>query len=179
MTLLVIIPPSFTRCLRIFSQGTTVRTSLIVGVFFLLIIGSAFADSTVPTTENDYPLLDSTQKQASTMLLNAAYWLDDFFSDDRVISEENKTRVKLELGFGYSRNDTFEIKPTISGRIDLPHFSKKLNLLVFASRNNDFDSEQNPISVHTGVARDQISSKLPQGCSISCRKGKNIISLQY
>ena len=146
MTPPVILSPCFTRCLHIFPQGATVRICLIICILFLLVSGTAYAESMGPTMENDHPLRDSTRNPASTMLLNAAYWLDDFFSDDRVISEENQTRIKLELGFGYSRNDTFEIKPTISGRIDLPHLSKKLNLLIFASRNNDLTSEQNPIS---------------------------------
>jgi len=163
MTLPVIRSPCFTRRLRLFPQGTTFCICLTVGIFFLLARGTVFAESTAPTTENDAPFLDTTHKQASATLLNTAYWLDDFFNDDRVISEENKTRIKLELGFGYSRNETFEIKPTISGKIDLPHLGKRVNLLIFVSKNDDFATEKNPVStslLHQGSDKPEIATGL-------------------
>ena len=122
---------------------------LTLGIFLLLAAESAFAQGTAPTTEIHPPdpaLLDSTHQQASKMALNFANWMDDFFDDDRFVSEENRTRIKLELSSGYSKNDDFEIKPRISGRIDLPHLNKKLNLLLFASDDEDFLADQNPIS---------------------------------
>ena len=163
MTLPVILSPCFTKRLRLFPQGTTVRICLILGIFFLFVNVTAFAESMAPTMENDAPFLDTTHKQASATLLNTAYWLDDFFNDDRVISEENKTRIKLELGFGYSRNDTFEIKPTISGKIDLPHLGKRVNLLIFVSKNDDFATEKNPVStslLHQGSDKPEIATGL-------------------
>ena len=117
-----------------------------MGISLLLAVETAFAQATSPTEEDDRPLLDTTQEKTSALVLNAAGWMDEFFDDDRVTSEENKTRIKLEFGVGYSKNDSLEFKPNISGRIDLPHLSKKLNLLIFASSKDEFNTEQNPIS---------------------------------
>jgi hypothetical protein len=67
------------------------------------------------------------------------------------------------LSLGYSKNDSFEIKPDISGRIDLPHLSKKLNLLISASNDNDFATEQNPLTAtprHEGQTNREITTAL-------------------
>jgi hypothetical protein len=135
-----------TRRLHLILPATMAYICLTMGLSFLLAIEAAFAQSTISSEEDDLPLLDSTQEQTSWMILNAACWMDDFFNDDRLTSEENRTRIRLELGFGYSKNESFEIKPDISGRIHLPHLNKKLNLLIFASNKDEFTADQNPIS---------------------------------
>lgn len=56
-----------------------VRICLTISMTFLLAIETASAQSTAPTEENELPILDSTQEQASTMILSAADWMDDFF----------------------------------------------------------------------------------------------------
>ncbi len=80
------------------------------------------------------------------MVLNLADWMDDFFDDDRFSQEVNRTRIKLGLSTGYSKNDEFEIKPSLSGRVDLPNLNEKLNLLISASDEEEFVADQNPIS---------------------------------
>jgi hypothetical protein len=117
-----------------------------MGISLLLAIKTALAQEINPTEGDDRPLLDSTQEKTSAMILDAANWMDEFFDDDRLTSEENRTRIRLGFSVGYSKNDSLEFKPSISGRIDLPHLSKRLNLLISASSQDEFYTEQNPLS---------------------------------
>lgn len=121
-------------------------TCLMLCVPLVLAVAPAFAQGSTPTSENGPSDLDTAHEQASTMVLDFANWVDDFFDDERFANEENRSRIKLELSTGYSRNDDFELKPRVSGRIDLPHFNNKLNLLISASDEEDFLIDQNPIS---------------------------------
>lgn len=130
--------------LSFLSPATLALACLTVAAFLLLAGQTAFTQ-TLP--EDDQPFLDTAQEQTSELVLDFADWLDDFFDDDRFTDEENRTRIKLALSSGYSKNDSFEIKAKISGRFDLPHVSDKLNLLLLASDDKDFEPEQNPLSV--------------------------------
>jgi len=130
-------------CLSAWRQ--MVCASLAVAVFLLFPSRIVCAQSARTTEIDDLPLLDSAQERTSAAVLDFADWMDDFFSDERAISEENRTRIKLEMSLGYSRNDDFEVKPRLSGRIDLPHLNRKLNLLLFASDDREFLVEQKPL----------------------------------
>jgi hypothetical protein len=127
-----------------FLSPATLALACLTVAAFLLFAGQTAFTQTIP--EKDQPFLDTAQEQTSALVLDFADWLDDFFDDDRFTDEENRTRIKLALSSGYSENDSFEIKPKISGRIDLPHVSEKLNLLLLASDDRDFNPEQNPLS---------------------------------
>ena len=127
------------------APGKRVCACLAVAVFLLSLSRIACAQSTTTTEADDLPLLDSAQEHTSAAVLDFADWLDDFFNDERAISKENRTRIKLEMSLGYSRNDDFEAKPRVSGRIDLPHLNRKLNLLLFASDDREFSVEQKPL----------------------------------
>lgn len=118
---------------------------------------------TKDTAGTHLALIDTTQQRASAIVINAATWLDNFFNDTRATSEMNRTWLRVGLSLGYSRNNTFEIKPDVSGRIDLPHLSKRLNLLISASNDQDFVTDQNPISAaphHLGLNNRDITTGL-------------------
>lgn len=83
--------------------------------------------------------IDATQEKASKMLLDAADWFDSFFDDNRYYSELNKSQAKLKLSFKYSDDDDFDISPRIRWRIHLPKLSKKTNLILFASEDEEED----------------------------------------
>lgn len=144
-------------------KGTGVLICLIVGVAVLLASEAALAQGAMPTSENEVPTLDSVQAQTSKVVLNLADWMDDFFDDDRYTQELNRTRIKLELSTGYSENDDFEIKPRIGGRIHLPNLSEKLNLLISASDDEEFLTDQDPISE---VPRHQDADKRDIGVAL-------------
>jgi hypothetical protein len=125
-------------------------------LFALLQAHAALAElKPAPGTQgNDIPLIneageqkiDDTHQQASMMLLTAADWIDSFFNDDRYLLEENKTRAKLRLSFGYTRFDHFEFRPRVDLRVKLPKLSKKAFLIISSSDDDDFDADGKPIS---------------------------------
>ena len=80
------------------------------------------------------------------MLLSAANWVDAFFADERYLIEENKTRAKLRLSFGYTRIDNFEFSPRVDLQFKVPRLSKKASLIISTSDDDGFDADENPIS---------------------------------
>ena len=107
-------------------------------LFFCVSLALAEFDPDPGTQGNDIPLIsddyerkvDATHQKTSELLLSAADWLDSFFGDDRYSLEENTTRVKLRLSYGYSRFDGYEFSPRVSLQLKLPKLSKKALLIV-------------------------------------------------
>ncbi len=88
--------------------------------------------------------LDRQQKEISETVVNAAIWLDSFFDDGRYTAEENETRGTLRLVSGYTEDDEFEFKPRLSLRMRFPNMMKRLNLIIQAADDEDFDVDGNP-----------------------------------
>lgn len=55
--------------------------------------------------------VDEAHQKTSELLLSATDWLDSFVCDDRYLSEENTTRARLCVSYGYSRFDGFDVSP--------------------------------------------------------------------
>lgn len=101
----------------------------------------------IPLVSDEYEAkVDATHQKTSEWLLSAADWVDSFFGDDRFILEENTTRVKLRLSYGYSRFDGFDFSPRLSLQLQLPKLSKKALLIVGVSDDDDFDIGDDPVS---------------------------------
>jgi hypothetical protein len=116
-------------------------------VYAELSLNPGTRDDEIPLSgEQQQGKIDKTHQVASTLLLSGADWIDSFFDDDRYVLEENKTRAKLRLSFGYSQFDEFEFSPQVKLRLKLPRLSKKALLIISSSDDDDFDADQNPIS---------------------------------
>lgn len=138
-------------------------SGLLIGCLLPLVAASASAQTATPTAVEEPPLLDVAQKETSAAVIDAAEWLDQFFYDDNIRYEENRTRVRFELSGGYTRFDEFEVKPKISGRIHLPHLNRKINILIAASDDEEFSAGDNPISAiprHRGAREREVSAAL-------------------
>lgn len=106
--------------------------------------------------EQQEKTMDDAQDDASSMLLDAARWVDSFFEDERAVIEDNHTRAKIKLGLGYSKNDDFAIKPRLDLRLRLPGFSHRANLLIEAAEDSDLSPDDTPLA---GRAMHQDSDK--------------------
>jgi len=95
-------------------------------------------------TEEREKKLDDTQVDLSAKVVGAAEWLDSFFDDGRVLSEENKSRGSLKFQFQYTENDDFETNLRASLRLHFPKLTEKLNLLILADEDEDFDVDGDP-----------------------------------
>ena len=139
------------------SSGTAFFSGMIwVAVCIQLVCASPLSAELDPDPgpqDDDIPLIsddqerkiDDTHQQASQLLVSAADWLDSFFDDERYILEENTTRARFRLSFGYSRFDGFDFSPRVSFRLKLPKLSKKALLIISSSDDDDFDTGDNPI----------------------------------
>jgi hypothetical protein len=102
--------------------------------------------------------IDEVQGQASVMLLESARWVDAFFDDGRAVAEENQTRATLKLALGYSKNDAFEIQPRLDLRLKLPGVSNRVNLLIAAAEDEDFNADNDPLT-NTSLHQDSEKSE--------------------
>ncbi len=124
--------------------------------------------SETPHQRDDFPLLskiqeeliDTGQQKASTMVIDAASWFDNFFDDERYTVEENRTRAKLRVSLGYSENEDFEAKVRVAWRIHLPKLSKKLNLIILAGDDDEFNVGDNPITDPIDNEKEDLSAAL-------------------
>lgn len=115
------------------------------------IVDRGNAEEVIQGNKDDIPFLsqetedtvDETHEQVSEKLLTAATWLDSFFDDSRYEAEENRTRAKLKLSAGIERDGNFEFKPRLSLRLHLPQAEGRLNLLISANDDEDFDVDRN------------------------------------
>jgi len=94
----------------------------------------------ISTETEDY--LDTKQEEFSGHLITAATWFDSFFDNERYSTEENRTTARLKLSAGIDRHESFEFKPRVRLRLHLPGASDKLNLLISANDDEDFDVER-------------------------------------
>lgn len=94
--------------------------------------------------DEDY--LDQLQQKGSALIASTAQWLDSFFDDPRYFSEENRSRAKLKLGFGYTRFDDFEFMPGIDLILSFPGLENRASIYLQANDDDDFDADSNPIS---------------------------------
>ncbi len=101
----------------------------------------------IPLLDEKYEqTLDTLQEQGTALVVSAARWIDSFFDDPRYVSEQNRTRAKLKLTFGYSKFDDFEFSPGIDLRLNLPVLENRVNLFLTVNDDDDFDVDSNPIA---------------------------------
>lgn len=81
--------------------------------------------------------LDQVHDQGSVGVRRASNWIDDFFDDERIAAEENRSRVRLRLTAGVEEGDGVDFEPRANIRLHLPKLSDRLNLLFFASEDDN------------------------------------------
>ena len=95
--------------------------------------------------ESTEATLDSYQQKGSEILLTATEWVDSFFDDPRYLAEENRTRLKVKLGLGYSKHYELETYSALDLRLSLPNLENKTNVFLSLNDDSDFDSDSAPI----------------------------------
>ena len=98
-----------------------------------------FIDETTEAT------LDSYHQKGSEIVMTATEWVDSFFDDPRYLAEENRTRVKIKLGLGYSKHYDLETYSAIDLRLSLPNLKNKTNVFLSLNDDSDFDSDSAPV----------------------------------
>ena len=81
--------------------------------------------------------LDEVHDQGSVRVRRVSDWIDDFFDDERATEELNRSRVRLRLTAGVEEGDGVDFEPRANIRIHLPKLSNRLNLLFYASEDDN------------------------------------------
>lgn len=115
---------------------------------------SAQSDDIPILDEKTEQKLDQVQQKGSQLISGVAQWLDSFFNDPRYMREENKSRAKVSMKFGYSKFDDFEFRPAIRLRLSFPGLENRAKLYLSANGSEDFDVDSNPI-LDTNKNRDE------------------------
>ncbi len=98
----------------------------------------------IPLVKETYSeKLDASQEEASKLIISAATWLDSFFGDSRYTLEENQTRGRLRLSFGYDDRNNFDFSVRFRLDLKVPNLSQKLNFYISAD-DEDFETDYNP-----------------------------------
>ncbi len=99
--------------------------------------------------EDEVPILGEMDEEVlveieegASLDISAADWLDSFFDDGPTQLEKNETRATLKFNYFYTENDSFEFKPELNIRLQLPRF-EKINLAIYAAEDEYFDIDGN------------------------------------
>ncbi|WP_163340433.1 hypothetical protein [Desulfopila sp. IMCC35008] len=109
-------------------------------------------------------IIDDVHKVASETLFDTAEWFDSFFDDTRYDAELNKSRAKLKLSTKITDDGDIDISPRFQWRIHLPKISRKTNLILFGSEDDDddFGSGTNDSPSDEDRSRDDFGAAIQQ-----------------
>ena len=97
------------------------------------------AEAETPAESEQEPTVDAMHRGISSGVLATARWLDDFFSDPRVESEETKSRVKIRFSLFAEEGEDIEYDVRAGVRLDLPILENRLQLLIAGDPEDDDD----------------------------------------
>jgi len=131
----------------------------LITVVLLLTAGSpdsSSAQGAPDTTESTLSQIDRIHDSMALSVNEAAQWFDSFFEDERYISEEASSRIRLRPSILLEEGEAADTKFSLGVRINVPRFNKKLKLVISdvnADNNTSFDSRQftDPQSDETNV----------------------------
>ena len=93
-------------------------------------------------------------RNVSDTLLDASRWVDAFFSNERYVAEENRTRAQVKLSSGYAQLDGFEFNTGFGLRLKLPRMTERLMLILIRDENRDDTREEVESGLFRGEAED-------------------------
>jgi len=97
------------------------------------------AEVETPAESEKEPTFDAMHRGISTGVLATSRWLDSFFADPRVESEETKTRVKIRFSLFAEEGEDFDYDVRAGVRLDLPILKERLQLLIAGDPEDDED----------------------------------------
>ncbi len=98
---------------------------------------SAAAETESTTTPDNLPEevaeptgVDLARDAMSRSVNDAAKWFDAFFGDERFVTEEARTRIRLTPSVFFEEGESVDTRFRINARISLPRLNKKLRLVI-------------------------------------------------
>lgn len=93
-------------------------------------------------------VLDRSQYVISESIDDFARWLDSFFDDERIVTEDASTRLRVSQGVLFEQGERFRLKTRLNVKFNVPHFKNRLKLFV-ADENTNADN--NPVIDEIGL----------------------------
>ncbi|MEN8133300.1 MAG: hypothetical protein ABFS45_24615, partial [Pseudomonadota bacterium] len=80
----------------------------------------------------------------SRSVLATANWIDSFFDDSRIESEDTRTRLKITFNTFSEQGELIGFNTKSRLKLVLPHFEDRLQLIVSGDPDDDFNNENAP-----------------------------------
>ena len=105
--------------------------------------------------------IEDAHRGLSEGLLGTAEWLDSFFVDERVIDEENRTRLMVGFASTFRTNGDVEFDSDLDLRLRLPDTEDRLRVLLLGNPDQDDEPGENG----TGTRATQLDGPSDSGLS--------------
>jgi hypothetical protein len=89
---------------------------------------------------------DEWQGKISRELLDTAVWLDSFFADERFLTEENRSYLRVRYDIFKEEGAAATYKPAFDMRLRLPELEKKLHIAFSAEPATPALSQPGPVT---------------------------------
>jgi len=106
------------------------------------------AEDVPPLSSSGDTRWDKYHDALSRRIMNSAEWIDSFFDDERVESEENRTNIKLRFDTEVKEGDGIKLRVRGRIRLVLPKMRKRLSLVL--SGDPDEDTREGTIGDNIG-----------------------------
>jgi len=121
-------------------------------LLLLLLISPALHAETSPTKEEDQlpsirtlEPLDRYRDTASQKVTRFANWIDNFFANDRIYNEAQRSYIKLYLIQTHIENNKSIYDAQIKAKLDIPKTQKRLQLFIESIDEDESDAQQTSI----------------------------------
>ncbi len=125
------------------------RRLLFPAAWLILLLSAPAAWAEEPSqTPFSTPLdhhIDTAHRHLSDMVSETAVQIDNFFLDERVLDEDNQTRLIFRPGLSWEDDTGLKSFARFSLRLRLPKIEKRFNLFFSSAIEEESDAEQTPL----------------------------------
>jgi len=126
---------------------------LILGIVFASVAWSEAQAPDTPTAEAEVPItwVDNTHAYATDQTQALAEWMDSFFGDPNYDLESAESLVRVVWRNDFDQNDGYNTKVRLSGKLQLPRISKRLNLFFGGENGDDLSNDEEKSEDRAGM----------------------------
>jgi hypothetical protein len=134
-------------------------TVLFFPLFYSNVTFAAEEQSETSVEDVESTRIDRAQKAMGRGVNQAARWIDSFFLDERYVTEEAYSRIRLTPSVFLEEGEAADYKFRVNAKINVPKFSKKLKLII----SSDSDDDQDGFGAGTDALPDSPASSSDEG----------------
>ena len=106
-----------------------------------------------PAAEGEAPItwVDDTHAYATDQTQALAEWMDSFFGDPNYDLESPESLVRVVWRNDFDQSDGYNTKVRLSGKLQLPKISKRLNLFFGGENGDDLSNDEEKSEDRAGM----------------------------